>query len=38
MPLLDKMLLEGKVTGGVIEGEFCFKKQGTSILLQIKEN
>jgi hypothetical protein len=37
MYLLDSMLKKGLVKGGVIEGEFCFKKQGTSILLMIKE-
>ena len=34
MYLLDKALKENKVVGSKITGEFCFKKQGTSILLQ----
>ena len=34
MSLLDEALLGGVVEGNKISGEFCFKKQGTSILLQ----
>lgn len=34
MSLLDGALLGGEVEGNKISGTFCFKKQGTSILLQ----
>lgn len=34
MSLLDKALEEGIIEGNVLRGNFCFKKQGTSILLE----
>lgn len=34
MSLLDEALKQGIVEGNKILGTFCFKKQGTSILLQ----
>lgn len=34
MKLLDEALLEGIVDGSKLSGTFCFKKQGTSILLE----
>lgn len=34
MSLLDEALMQGFVEGNKITGTFCFKKQGTSILLQ----
>lgn len=34
MSLLDEALQQGFVDGSKITGTFCFKKQGTSILLQ----
>ena len=34
MSLLDEALTQGFVEGNRISGTFCFKKQGTSILLQ----
>lgn len=34
MSLLDEALIQGFVEGNKIRGTFCFKKQGTSILLQ----
>jgi hypothetical protein len=33
MSFLDEKLIEGKIHGGVLVGSFCFRKQGTSILL-----
>lgn len=34
MGMLDEALIKGIVQGDKITGTFCFKKQGTSILLQ----
>jgi len=34
MSLLDEVLKQGLVEGNKISGTFCFKKQGTSILLK----
>ena len=34
MKLLDEALMNGAISGNKITGTFCFKKQGTSILLE----
>lgn len=34
MKLLDEALMNGIINGNKITGTFCFKKQGTSILLE----
>lgn len=34
MSLLDEALIKGLIDGNILSGKFCFKKQGTSILLQ----
>jgi hypothetical protein len=36
--LLNKVLLEGRVSGGFIEEDFYLKEQKLGVLLQIKEN
>lgn len=34
MSLLDKALKDGRVDGDKLKSDFCFKKQGTAILLE----
>lgn len=35
MQLLDESLKNNKINGNKIKGEFCWKKQGTAILLKL---
>jgi len=34
MSLLDKALKDGRINGDKLKSDFCFKKQGTAILLE----